>query len=78
MKKLIILITSVILMTSCGKTHRYTISNGEQNYGADSYTKNGDCIVFSYTCGCSDDETKSNTITMCGNYTVIENSNYTP
>jgi len=78
MKKLIILVSAVLLMTSCGKQHRYTISNGEQNYEADSYTKNGDCIVFSYRCACSDDETKSNTITMCGNYTVIENSDYTP
>jgi hypothetical protein len=76
MKKLIILTASVLLMTSCEQPKRYHINDGDVAYTTDSYTMNGDCITFQSDCGCFN--SKPETITMCGNYTVVENADYQP
>ena len=76
MKKLIILTASVLLMTSCEQPKRYHINDGDVLYTTDSYTMNGDCITFQSDCVCFN--SKPETITMCGNYTVVENADYQP
>ena len=76
MKKLIISAFGIMLIASCGQPKRYHITDGDNAYTTDSYTMNGDCITFQSDCGCFN--SKPETITMCGHYTVVENADYQP
>lgn len=81
MKRTLIIIIATALVifvaSSCSKPARYLIKNDSSAYRTDFYTKNGDgCITFTETgCGCGGNE-PSQAVTMCGDYTIVENPNW--
>jgi hypothetical protein len=74
MKNLVLLIFISLVITSCGKQAKYTISGEGGQYATDSYTKDANgCIVFKNECNCGGDP---QVVTVCGTYTIIKNSSH--
>ena len=61
----------IAIFSSIQKPTKYTIrvprGSNYSSYYTNNYTLNGGCITFKNYCGCKDE----NTITVCGNYTII-------
>jgi hypothetical protein len=81
LKKLIVIIAAVTVLTACSQMNknRYTIidSRGKE-YGANFYHKTEDgCIQFNdIGCGCGEmSEGPGDPIRICGSYTITENVN---
>lgn len=76
MKKLITLL-GIVLLSSCSKASKYRIETDNNYFDTDSYNKTSDgCITFiDNSCGCSE-SVKGEFITVCGNYTIVENQDW--
>ena len=76
MKKLVMLVAVAILLASCVKPSKYTITDANgARHAADVYTTTGDgCILFNDKfCGCGDSEGPGTPTRLCGSYTIVEN-----
>jgi hypothetical protein len=71
MKKLILILTAVIVVSSCeySGNHKYVIyDNRGITYECDFYNKTGDgCIMFNEP---SEDNTPGTPTILCGNYSI--------
>ncbi len=80
MKKLIVIITAISVLTACNiNKNRYTIIDASgKEYGANFYHKTEDgCIQFNdIGCGCGEmSEGPGDPTRICGSYTITENVN---
>lgn len=79
---LTLVLTMTMILSSCAKPNKYIIQDADGNvYRTDAYVRGTEgCITFSYGtgCGCSEDEEHLSNATICGSYTIEENSNFIP
>lgn len=63
----------LLSLASCNiKTPKYSIRADHNSYYTNAYTKSEDgCITFKDMCGCETEKT----VTLCGTYEIIENTN---
>lgn len=75
MKKILMLVAVATMLVACSKPSKFKIrdANGN-NYYTDTYSINGNCVVFDYDCGCGEGrKDNKQKVTICGSYTIKTN-----
>ncbi len=73
MKKVILILVSVVFLTSCVQNKKYIIETPDGTYATDTYSEMNGCIMFKSDCGCGGEP---ESVKACGNYTIKNNPNY--
>lgn len=72
MKKVLMLVAVATMLVACSKPSKFKIRDENGNkYYTDTYSINGNCVVFDYDCGCGKDGKQR--VTICGSYTIKTN-----